>query len=1014
MTKRILALALCLALTLGMAAPVYATEMPPAADGVEVTVTPDVPGETPRAEPVAEPGAPEETPAEPIENPGESEPPAPTKPKSPGDVSAPAETEPPEPTEVPAPELCEHGKIPSDCEQCLALARNADLYAALMAAESLEEIEALLSPLTEEDAAAFMETITEEQYAALEARVAELRAQDTELPSETVDFTDAGPFMPPVETGVFSARKKLFADGTQNNGLELSKSAVNDDNGYKIRLEAYTTGTVTTNTTVTPVDIIMVLDQSGSMVCDFNGKSTGKIQDRRQYAMKQAVNNFISSVNEKYNATNSDHRIALVTFGADASVLKGWTFVDGAGKTALQRAMTDLSDSPTGATNVAAGMSRAETLMGSGYNYTGQNGARQKVVIVFTDGVPTKASTFDTTVASDAIGVAKRLKDAGVTVYSIGIFSGANPSETYGASGFDTNSNGAVNSKWTDEIWGLFPGTDFPEADRPAGNRFLNFLSSNYPSAEELGLTRNITYLFVYVSLTYTITKVYASTSNGYYLTASTSGSLNEIFQKINTNIEKATIDLDASTVIKDFVSPYFDAPSSSDAIKAYTAAYNGSTFEGDVALQDINIALMATEKAISVTGFNFTDNFVSGTKKEDGTFGRKLIIEFTITPRAGFWGGDNVPTNVSTSGVYGKDGTLIEAFDIPVVNVPLNVPNFTGNTVNVHYGGTAPENSSLYVPLVEPTGDDAWKADFVSPGSYAVTGGPERTTEDGATYTISMTASSGSQTQTKTATATIHVFLPQLAVAAQDVWADCGAEVPLAQWGLVQENVKPKVAVTWMRDGDASTSLAMANSAPAISDYRFTFNTRGAPADDSYTTGELDADFNVGLLSCTVGGTAYTVPSGALTVTKAVDSEGHDFTVHINRFKMTIKKTFMGASVYQQDCIFTVTSGSSSFRVVIPAGGGTKTVVGLVCGKSYTVTEDGRWSWRYTASGSGPVTCTSNQVGNTAPMVLSLAIPVEITNALENGKWLSGNNINANLFNPTKRRRAAERRCAP
>ena len=165
--------------------------------------------------------------------------------------------------------------------------------------------------------------------------------------------------------------------------------------------------------------------------------------------MKQAVNNFISSVNEKYNASNSDHRMALVTFGSNAATLKGWTFVDAAGKAALQNAMNGLPNSPSGSTNVAAGMNQAETLMGSGYNYTGENVTRQKVVIVFTDGMPTTGSAFDTTVASNAISTAKRLKDAGATVFSIGVFSGANPNETFGASGFDTNSNGSINSNWS-------------------------------------------------------------------------------------------------------------------------------------------------------------------------------------------------------------------------------------------------------------------------------------------------------------------------------------------------------------------------------------------------------------------------------------------------------------------------------------------------------------------------------------------------------------------------------------
>ena len=998
MKKRILALALCLALVLGMTVPVYAEGTPPAPGGVEVTVEPDAPVE----EPVEAPGE------EPVEEPGEP---------SPEPSPAPSPTPYPEPS--PTPELCEHESEAAACEQCLAAAQaaaqqetHADLYAALMAAEGPEELEALVSALTEEEALAFVGSLTEEQYTALEARITEIYAQNAQIP-ETVVFTDAGPFMPPIEEGNQRLRAARAMSLTQDeNGLELSKTAEPDGDGYKIRLEAHTTGTVTTSTSVTPVDIILVLDQSGSMGDDFNGNSTNTNSNRRQYAMKQAVNKFISSVNEKYSTPNSDHRMALVTFGSDGATLKGWTFVDDTGKTALQSAMNGLPDSPSGSTNVAAGMDQAETLMGNGYNYTGENTTRQKVIIVFTDGMPTTGWAFDTTVASNAISTAKRLKDAGATVYSVGVFSGANPNETYGASGFDTNSNGTINSKWSMGGW-LASETSFPEVGRPAGNRFLNFLSSNYLSAEDIGLKKDIEDLVIYLTIIYTVTKVYPSNASSYYLSANSAGSLDEIFREITENIEKATIDLGSTTVIKDVISPYFNVPENIAAIAVYTAAYNGRAFGNDEAASGVSATIEGN--TISVTGFSFTDYFVSTTQKADGTYGKKLIIELTVTPRAGFWGGDGVPTNGNASGVYTGDGGLVESFEIPEVNVPLNVPDFPGNTVKVYYGGTAPQSSALYTPIPEPTGSDEWKDNFVTQGAYTVTGGPESTTQDGATYTVSMTASSGLQRQTKTATATIHVFLPQFAVTARDLWADYGVEVPLVQYGLVPGNETPDVAVTWMRGGITSTGITMANSQPAISNYTFTFaaagTSDGSLADNVYTTGELDADFNVGLASCTVGSTKYPVPGGALTVTKAGDAgDNHDFTVHINKFKMTIRKTFIpDAALYKQDCIFTVSSDTMSFKVVIPVGGGSKTVVGLVCGKTYTVTEESSWSWRYSASRPGPVTCKSNVISNTQPTEAFFnGGDVGIANTLKNDKWLSGKDNESNLFAAKGRRRAA------
>ena len=1009
MKKRILALMLCLALVLGLAAPVYAEESEPAGDGVEITVEPETPAPSESGEP--EPPAPSESVEPETPAPGEIVEPSPAPSESVEPSPAPSESV--EPT-APVTELCEHGNDPATCEQCQAAAQqqaDGGLYAALLAAESLEEVEQLVSDLTEEEAQAFLESLTEAQYAALEAHLLELSAQDYEIP-ETVVFTDAGPFLPPVEVEAAprlrAARSVRQAAAEDENGLILDKTAVSDGaGGYKIRLEAYTTGTVTTTTTTSPVDIVLVLDQSGSMAYDFNGNSTNTNTARRQYAMKQAVNNFIAAVNAKYDGAHSDHRMALVTFGSNASVLQGWTFVNSVGAEALTGKINGLPESPSGATNVGAGMQQAETLMGGGYSYTGTNTTRQKVVIVFTDGVPTTEKDFSTTVANNAISSAKHLKDAGVTVYSVGIFNGANPDETYGASGFDTNSDGTEGSKWVKDTWGLFPGTDFPEADRPAGNRFLNYLSSNYGDAVNIGLERTTSGLGIFhYKITYTVTENASQSSNRYYLTADSSASLNTIFQTISEQIGSANIDLGATTEIRDVVTPYFTMPENTSAISLYTADYDGTTF-GEEELAPDGVTAEIDGDTVTVTGFDFNANFVSDTPRgENETYGKKLVIEFTVTPREGFWGGDNVPTNGADSGVYTADGSEVELFEVPKVNVPLNVPDFTGNTVNVYYGGAAPADSTLYTPIPLPTGEDDWKDDFVTIGGYTVAG-PVSTTEDGG-YTVSVTATSGTQSQPKTATATVQVFLPQFAVEAQDVWADYDVNVPLAQWGLIQEDEAPKVTVTWKRDG-VTEPVTMANAEPAISNYVFTFTASGTPdgtlSGGIYTTGTQDADFHVGLTSCRVGSTGYSVPADALTVVPAVSGEAHDFTVHINKFQMTVTKTAIGADTYLQDFIFTVSDGTQSFQIVIH-GEGSKTVVGLICGKTYTVTEEEGWSWRYQSGGTERVTCTTDSVSNTAPAEASLtAGTVTMHNTLDNDKWLSGENMKANKFNKTRRR---------
>ena len=236
-------------------------------------------------------------------------------------------------------------------------------------------------------------------------------AESTAAAESTATSPAVGPILPLVMTHPQSsspyraARAASFADANEtplDDGLKLEKTVTpNANGGYTVHLEAYTTGTVTTTTTTKPCDIVLVLDQSGSMAYNFDGDKTSTDSARRQYAMKQAVNTFIEAVADKYNAEKSDHRIAVVTFGTNASTLMDWTLVTPAetdtaespsGETALKAKINGLPSEPEGATNVADGMKQAETLMGSGYNYTGSNTMRQKVVVVFTDGVPTQQS----------------------------------------------------------------------------------------------------------------------------------------------------------------------------------------------------------------------------------------------------------------------------------------------------------------------------------------------------------------------------------------------------------------------------------------------------------------------------------------------------------------------------------------------------------------------------------------------------------------------------------------------
>ena len=513
---------------------------------------------------------------------------------------------------------------------------------------------------------------------------------------QTAVFTEAGPFRPAVSVRPqpLRAAANRAAGG---DGLELSKEVTANGSGYTVHLEAYTTGTVTTTTSIAPCDIVLVLDQSGSMAYNFDGNETSTDSARRQYAMKQAVNTFIEAVADKYNAEKSDHRIAVVTFGTNASTLMDWTLVTPAetdtaespsGETALKAKINGLPSEPEGATNVADGMRSAQALMQGDSGYTGTNTKRQKVVILFMDGVPTKQSDFDTTVANGAIQSAKALKDAGATVYSVGIFNGANPEQLYGDSGFKYNSNGQVGSYWASfSWWGI---GDVKNYDIPAGNRFLNYISGNFPDATEIGIQRYDSSFIGIGNYGWQITRNFAREQSNYYLTANDSASLSKIFTTISENIGSANIDLGSETVIKDIVTPYFTVPQNAGAIRLSTAAYNGSAFGAPVAADpSVTAAIDPATRAVNVTGFDFNQNYVSTNAKADGTFGKKLIIEFDVSVRDGFLGGNQVPTNDGQSGIYAK-GTMIKAFDVPTQDVEVKSITPTADDKAIYLGDSA------------------------------------------------------------------------------------------------------------------------------------------------------------------------------------------------------------------------------------------------------------------------------------------------------------------------------------
>lgn len=805
------------------------------------------------------------------------------------------------------------------------------------------------------------------------------------------------PASPVTAQGTNPSTGSSAAVDTDGDGLYVGKTATKvGDNQYKITLEAYTTGEVKTEVKDVPLDIVLVLDQSGSMAYDFDGNNTNNNTARRQYAMKQAVNNFIDQVAGKYNAETANHRISIVTFDDNASVLQGWTDVNQAGETTLKNKINGLADRPSGATNAGAGMARAVTQM----NAAGSAEGRSQVVILFTDGVPTTSSDFSVSVANTAITNAKTLKNRGVSVYSVGIFTGANPEELYGATGFDTNSNGTVGSRWIKDTWGLFPGTDFPEADRPAGNRFLNYLSSNFLDAENVGLSRDTDgWGILHYEIAYEITANFERDSSEYYLTAENAEKLNEVFSQISDSISTPTISLDSTAVIKDVVTQYFNAPETED-IKVYTADATATSLTNNTwgGRQEVpNAQVSVQDDTVSVTGFDFNENFVSSQQKpETKDYGKKLIIEFTVTPKDAFLGGNNVPTNGGSSGVYMGE-TAVDNFVVPEVNVPIKNVTVEAQDKNVYLLNDLSQQDALdgataTVGTVELAlgqanyGLQPWQYDYVTI-TPNFTAGNYTNLEDDTSYTLGVTVepksngdgASGAVAQAKNDddTAKINVFKPVI------TWRDSqinSGDTP----DYKNQNF---AGVEWKHGTTVANN--MIGEEPELT-YEYT------PEEGAFTqetpvkvTVKID-DKDISEHVTSVHADDCTFPDCKWEEYDDLN-EGYRFIVHIKSFDLTIEKTGCEAIDENQTFIFNVTGPNDYSTQVVIKGNGSVTIKGLPAG-TYTITEDTSWSWRYEPNGGSTQTVTTDKVVNGTATVT-------FNNTRDEEKWVDGNAYVWNLF---------------
>ncbi len=425
---------------------------------------------------------------------------------------------------------------------------------------------------------------------------------------------------------------------------------------------------------------------------DFSGDTAYDDDDTRQAAMKSAAATFIANVGANYSE-DGDHRMAIVTFSTSATTQKGWTTVDASGVTALQSTINNLG-APSGDTYVNTGLTNASNLLNDN-SYNGTNAERNKIVIVFTDGMPAPNGTdhFSTSIANPAIATAKTLKESGVTIYTIGIFSGANVDQLYGTSGFTTSGTaGAANYTWyTSSNLTKSNNTYYSkDADIPAGNRFLNYLSSNYKSAADIGLTE---YSYdengYYGQKTryrgWTISANYEKTGSGYYLTASDSDSLTAIFQKISESIAtpSTSVTLNADSVLKDVMANGLTMPETAAiTVKTYEGTVNnGSIVKGSETETAKSLTTEIADDRITatVTGFDYSNKYIA-----EGHPGEILQVQITgVVPSDESVTNSVIATNDSASGIYAADA------DTPAVTLPQPTTILTSKSYVLDYAKT-------------------------------------------------------------------------------------------------------------------------------------------------------------------------------------------------------------------------------------------------------------------------------------------------------------------------------------
>ena len=389
---------------------------------------------------------------------------------------------------------------------------------------------------------------------------------------------------------------------------------------FLVALSALSSHASTTTTDTKPLDVVLVLDASGSMDDPMgNGDHTKRIT-----ALKTAVNAFIDSTakkNKEITDENKKIRLSIVKFAGDSlSKIGNDTYKDGRHTYNYSQIMqrltvceennvTTLKDQvinkidPAGATRADNGMERAQAALASA---PARENAKQ-VVIFFTDGTPTKVSEFSPSVASSAIATANEIKKGGGEIYTVGIFSGANP-------------DASVTSEWTS-----------------SENKFMHAVSSNYPQATYTSNGWGYSWDFG--------TK---AANPNYYLAASSADGLNEVFKTIFNSV---TVNLAGPTEVVGNNPTNSGYVTFDDPLGDYmeVKGFEAVAFAGGVYYKNTKTTTSTDENGKTVDTYTFTDKYTGTASNAYPNTADLSHILITVTHGSGS-AGDTVKVKIPAS----------------------------------------------------------------------------------------------------------------------------------------------------------------------------------------------------------------------------------------------------------------------------------------------------------------------------------------------------------------------------